>query len=197
MICRAEMSLTNLTNSGKVIIVDLAKRYCILPVKQTSVDMQGIYWNALIKGDTLKLRMNEVAKPSIDDVVTMLGNNLATLHYILDLDEDRIVGEFTVVPLSGKLGSIHFSSHPINPFRLNIALGKFAVHSVFNEWKSGDMLGGSYLTSLVGLTPARNRPACLFIRKVGFKRVMEIEDGCCYDGELSRAVMTIMHSTSN
>lgn len=175
-------------------IVD--ERFTILPQRQTPNGMAVTYWKAIADADLLKLRMCDCQDPDIDDVVSMLARHPDTVYYIIDLSQDMIAGEFIITPVVGKIGTVHFSSNPKIPFKLSVALGAWCTDKVLNEWRVRDTSDEPYLTSLVGLTPALNRRACLYVIKTGFKRVMEIPNGCHHEGVLSPALMTIKYRKS-
>ena len=183
--------LTNLKHNGSLIKTYLDARYTIQPLKVVLPFRVYQYVTSLAAKDLLKYRLNDIKNPTIEDMHRMIEDNSMLEHFVTDLETELIVSEFNVTPVSGKMGIIHFSAEPSVSFKRSIELGSWITNRVLTEWKSGESLDEPYLTSLVGLTPARNRQAVLYVRKCGFERVAEIHEGCYYHGEPDTAVMTI------
>lgn len=139
------------------------------------------YWQALIAAGTLKYRFCNCENPDWQTVlhtIVACGNNM-----YCEVDEDgKVVAEFLIEHFTGASAQIHFSMHPDLLTRYALTIAREA---------SGQIMITRKLKSLFGLTPLPNRAACIFIQKVGFKKVGILPGGLTYLGTTVDALITV------
>ena len=90
------------------------------------------YWQVLYMHDLLKHRLCDKVDPMWQDVYVMLCTR--NVYYMVL--EDRIVGEFSLDYLSGKMFAAHFSFHPTElDLREKIRIGRHACMLALHTWK--------------------------------------------------------------
>lgn len=182
------MEKINLTSTKLCGNISLDDRYLIIPYSSVDKSLVVNYWSHLADNDLIKFRLGDISNPGAKDVQAMILRNTRNMYYIADASDATLVAEFTVVLLSGQMGAMHFSANPKVTFQEAIAIGKWATDRVLKYWKYDDE---PYLTSIIGIIPKSNKKANTYIRRVGFKRVTEVPNGCKYLGELDTAVINI------
>lgn len=145
------------------------------------------YWQVLYMHDLLKHRLCDKVDPTWQDVYVMLCTR--DVYYMVL--EDKIVGEFSLDYLSGKMFAAHFSFHPTElGLRKKIRVGRQACMLALHAWKKDD--GSRYVSTLVGLIPVQNRAAIKFAEKVGFTNIGVLPSAQHYLGKLTDAQFLVM-----
>ena len=145
------------------------------------------YWQVLYMYDLLKHRLCDKVDPTWQDVYVMLCTR--DVYYMVL--EDKIVGEFALDYLSGKMFAAHFSFHPTElGLREKIRIGRHACMLALHTWKEED--GSRYVSTLVGLIPVQNKPAIKFAEKVGFTNIGVLPSAQHYLGKLTDAQFLVM-----
>ena len=145
------------------------------------------YWQVLYMHDLLKHRLCDKVDPTWQDVYVMLCTR--DVYYMVL--EDKIVGEFALDYLSGKMIAAHFSLHPTELcLRKKIRVGRHACMLALRTWKKDD--GSRYVSTLVGLIPVQNRAAIKFAEKVGFTNIGVLPSAQHYLGKLTDAQFLVM-----
>lgn len=88
----------------------------------------------------------------------------------------------------GRAAQIHFSMHPNNKFTDSVHLARWGTEQILNKW-TNKKTGKPFLDSLYGLTPATNRVACIFVLKVGFKKIGYLYNSIIDRGKVVEAVI--------
>lgn len=133
--------------------------------------------------DTLKYRLANVTDPAWDSVVRMITNMGKTMFMLKD--DNRIVAEFMLENFSGEAAQIHFSMHPDNPTQYSYKVAKAGIDALLVQ---------PGLKTLFGLTPLKNRAACLFNLKIGFKKLGVLPKGITYLGSAEDAMVCVKHN---
>lgn len=163
--------------------------YLVLPATGLSEEQLYEYWGALYKADTLKYRWSDMADPTPSEVVSIVQTT-THCYFLVDITTGFIVADFSLGPFTGKSAQIHFSMLPYQNTRLNIFLAEEVTNMVLHQWKDVMNLEESFVDSLFGLTPVNNRPACIFIRKAGFKPIGTLVSGARYLNEVTDGLLT-------
>lgn len=153
----------------------------VIPLLALPIDRVQTYWQTLYMNDTLKYRLADVNNPDWQDVlgmITRMGRGMWCL--VEGIDEVR--GEFMLENRTGRAAQVHFSMHPDNDTAYSLAITEQALQTIFSSMD---------VETLYGLTPTMNRVACLYIRKVGFKKIGILPKGINYMGRISDAVISV------
>ena len=148
-----------------------------------------IYFESLIDSGLLRQRLCDVENPTWDDVVDMIGR-MGRQMYLVSQPDGRVLAEFTLDNFTGKSAQVHFSMWPENRPQFSMHLARTVTDQVLNAWTLQDS-DEPYLYSLYGLTPVKNRAACAFVQRVGFKKVCILPGGHKYQGRIDDALVTI------
>jgi len=165
------------------------KRYAIVPLLSMPRDLVQYYWQSLYMADTLKYRLCDVVDPTWDTVQKMIKKIGDRIWHVVDLKDKRVCAEFAIDNFTGRSAQVHFSMHPENNTKQSLFLAKSCTDQVLNEWM--DDSGHEYLHSLYGLTPVNNRVACIFVQKVGFKKIGILPSGITSRGKIVDAMLTV------
>lgn len=171
------------------------KDYKIIPIGECPRNFVEPYWAVLHEHDLLKYRLGDMAEPNLRDAESLVAMFLKSMYIIVDHGWN-IVAEFTLCSFTGKSAQIHFSMHPNNSFRESINIGTRVTDSVLNSWKVANKPDEPYLTSIYGLTPLLNRPACLLVLKTGFKKLGVLPDGVSHLGVPCDGMISVKTSTN-
>jgi len=164
--------------------------YLVVPSSSLERDKVQWYWNALAEADTLQYRWSDVVEPKADEVGA-LHYVTPNTYFVVDVATRLPIAEFALCNFTGKAAQVHFSMHPVNPTSVNLFLAEHTTNLILNNWTEVENLEKSYLDTLFGVTPKKNRVACLFIRKVGFTQLGVIPSGTMFKGEVDDALLTI------
>lgn len=162
-----------------------------MPMLKTPIEFVNEYWRSLIDADLLKFRLSEDDKPAMENVRALMYKCRRGMYFVFDKEEERIVAEFTLLNKLGMSMQVHFSMHPDNGMKKSIFLAKDVTYCVLNKWTLFDRPDEPYLHTLIGLTPAPHRRACLFIGKVGFKKQAVIPDASSFCGQICDLYVSI------
>lgn len=164
--------------------------YLVVPSSSLERDKVQWYWNALAEADTLQYRWSDVVEPKADEVGA-LHYVTPNTYFVVDVATRLPIAEFALCNFTGKAAQVHFSMHPVNPTSVNLFLAEHTTNLILNNWTEVENLEKSYLDTLFGVTPKKNRVACLFIRKVGFTPVGVLPSGTMFKGRVDDALLTI------
>jgi hypothetical protein len=163
--------------------------YTVLPVRHLEESVVMDYWQHVLDADLLKYRLSDMDLPTLRDARVMMKRFMYSTYFVSN--GARLAAEFTLMNFTGKAAQVHFSMHPDNTFKESIEMGKLATDQILYEWKNTDRRDEPYLTSIFGLTPLPNRPACLFALKTGFKKAAVLPDGARYLGKICDGMISI------
>ncbi|RKZ80039.1 MAG: hypothetical protein DRQ35_03040 [Gammaproteobacteria bacterium] len=164
--------------------------YLVVPSSSLEREQVQWYWNALAEADTLQYRWSDVVEPKADEVGA-LHYVTPNTYFVVDVATRLPIAEFALCNFTGKAAQVHFSMHPVNPTSVSLFLAEHTTNLILNNWAEVENLEKSYLDTLYGVTPKKNRVACLFIRKVGFTQLGVIPSGTMFKGEVDDALLTI------
>ena len=154
--------------------------YTVKPIIILPVDEVLAYWQKLVDKDFLKKRICNKVNPTIVDVADMIRK--MTPHIFAVLRDDEMVGEFTLENFTGKAAQIHFSVNPDLSFKETIEITKWTINDIIEK--------NDGINCLYGFTPLNNREVCVFVLKVGFKKMGILPEGMYSRGELVDAMIT-------
>jgi len=131
--------------------------------------------------DTLKYRLSNVQDPAWDSVVKMITRMGPTMFMVKE--DDRIVAEFMLENITGHAAQIHFSMYSDNttPYSYKVARAVTQEMSLLPALKT-----------LFGLTPLKNRAACLFNLRIGFKKLGVLPKSVTYFGSVEDAMLCVL-----
>ena len=122
----------------------------------------------------------------------MLADPTVLTFNVFDSTRGELTAEFALCNFTGKAAQVHFSMHPDNKPHYCLHLARVITDQILNEWSEQGNPDAPFLYSLYGLTPVTNRPACAFVRRVGFKKVGTLPMGQRINGnEFVDAMITI------
>lgn len=161
-----------------------ANRFFLSHVKDFSDYRVVNFWKDMKTSGLLRSRMIEVAEPSLRDVEEMLADKTNACFVMWDAEKGKIAAETMLNNFRGLAAQVHFSIHPIyhGPIAVQIAREGAEQHFNLKSEQTGDCL-----TTLIGLTPADNRLAIKFIKRVGFK-VLDKVDKMFYNAKSKKYV---------
>lgn len=165
--------------------------YMICPLRNILTNLLVDYLKKLDDHDLIKYRFADIVNPGVKEVYDSFDLKPNNTYFVIGTSPFMIRAEFTISDHFGRVGLMHFSMAPENTFKESLFLARDVIGKIFREWKSADKPDEPYVTSLVGLTPVPNRRACLFITKVGFKRITVLPDAAHYNGVICDALLTI------
>ena len=155
------------------------------------------YWTALYDANLLRHRLCDTKKPTLKDVNDMLADPTVLTFNVFDPERNELTAEFALTSFTGKAAQVHFSMHPDNKPQYSMMLAREVTDKILNEWSEQEHPDAPFLYSLFGLTPVTNRPACAFVRRVGFKKVGTLPGGQRVNGsEFVDAMITIKGRTN-
>jgi len=169
-------------------MADLSRDIELVPAARVHPQLLYRYWHDMIEADTLKYRLCDTEDPGWEDVKSMIANNTPSFN-VYDKSRMSLTADFMFANFSGRAAQIHMSMHPGNDTRYSLELARTVTDHILEKWERND--GGNYLDSIVGLTPTTNRAACIFVQKVGFRKVAVIPSGIEDRGRIVDAMMTI------
>lgn len=164
--------------------------FIVMPVAGMTDDELYEYWGALYEADTLKYRFSDMDDPTPSEVVSAVQNT-SHCYNVVDTATGMIVADFSLGPFTGKAAQVHFSMLPGQPTSRSLFLADEVTNMILYQWKEVLGLEDSFLNTLFGITPVDNRPACIFIRKVGFKPVGTLPSGTKYLNEVTDGLLTV------
>jgi len=187
--------MTKMSEVTDILVSELYKwgvsdSYLVVPSSSLEREQVQWYWNALAEADTLQYRWSDVVEPKADEVGA-LHYVTPNTYFVVDVATRLPIAEFALCNFTGKAAQVHFSMHPVNPTSVNLFLAEHTTNLILNNWTEVENLEKSYLDTLFGVTPKKNRVACLFIRKVGFTQLGVIPSGTMFKGEVDDALLTI------
>lgn len=171
----------------RIFQLGITNSYVVVPCAGLPTESKEDYWSALDHADTLKYRWSD----SPVDLRWFDVPEQEHMYFLVDTETLQIVAEFSLCNFTGKSAQIHFSMHPTNPSSLNIFLATTVTDSVLCHWKDVVDLEKTFLDSLFGLTPEKNRVACIFIKKAGFKAIGSLVSGTKYLNEVDNALLSV------
>lgn len=122
----------------------------------------------------------------------MLADPTVLTFNVYDPERQALTAEFALCNFTGKAAQVHFSMHPDNKPQYSLHLARVVTDKILNEWSEQGDPDAPFLYSIFGLTPVTNRPACAFVRRVGFKKVGTLPMGQRINGnEFVDAMITI------
>ena len=150
------------------------------------------YWTALYEANLLRHRLCDTKNPTLKDVNDMLADPTVLTFNVFDPERNGLTAEFALTSFTGKAAQVHFSMHPDNKPQYSMMLAREVTDTILNDWREQGKPDTPFLYSLFGLTPVTNRPACAFVRRVGFKKVGTLPRGQRVNGsECVDAMITI------
>ena len=129
---------------------------------------------------TLKYRFSDINEPQWLDVLDVIQRMGQSMYLILG-PEGQIVGEYMLENPTGKAMQIHFSSDPEISSPLRLQAGQFASRYALSI--KNPKTQEYFINTLYGLTPLKNRAACLYVLRVGYKKQGILPGGMMYMGE--------------
>jgi len=169
----------------------ISDTYVVLPIEAITKEQLYQYWRALELADTIKYRWSDISSPTAKQVTEYCIANPTHKYIVVDVDTGTTKADFSLGPFTGKAAQVHFSMCPTNTTNLNIFLADEITNCILYQWKDVNDLEEVFLDTIFGLTPVSNRPACLFIRKAGFKAIGTLISGTKYLNEVDDALLTM------
>lgn len=163
------------------------RQWNILPLSHCNVDQVQTYWQTLHMYDTLQYRLCDMVSPSWEDVKDMIVRMGQGMYCVFE--DNKIVSEFALEHFTGHSAQVHFSMHPDNSAKQNLRIAREVTDDILALWKRKD--DEPFLRSIYGLTPVTNRVACIFVQKVGFKKIGILPGGISDRGKVVDAMITI------
>lgn len=164
----------------------------IKPILMEDPDRVQEYWQTLYVHDTLKYRLCDIEKPAWMDVVDMIRRVGRQMYFVLE--DYKILGEFMLENQTGGAFQIHFSTHPEISFQKRLQIGKFCVTYLLRDFINPEN-NEPFVKALYGLTPIDNRAACVYVLKVGFKKLGILPYGMKSRGKIVDAMVSVAHGT--
>lgn len=155
--------------------------FIVAPLLHIHPDEVQEYFQTLHVHDTLKYRLSDVDNPVWGDMAEVISRMGETMYLVLDAKTDRILAEFTLENFTGRTCQSHFSTHPEIDTKTRIKLGRQAVEHTLRVVNPDT--GEPFLHAMWGLTPLKNRVACIFAMKLGYKKVGVMKSAMMYFGE--------------
>lgn len=166
--------------------------FMVVPAKSIPPQKLFDYWNALYKKGTLKYRFSNITKPTPIKALNMMQDEMYQVYHVMDTNTGLLIGEFALENFTGKAAQIHFSMHPNNETKVNLDMARTVADMILNEWKDLNDTSKPFLETLYGMTPVDNRVACLFVLRVGLKKVGILPNGITYLGQVTDAMLTVI-----
>ena len=148
----------------------------VLPINGVDKEVVKKYWKSLEAADTLKYRLSDVDNPVWDDVLEMMSRMGSRMFVVVE--SGIVIAEFMLENFTGKAAQIHFSFHPKCKNKSEAC--KLTLDTCFKSFDT-----------IFGLTPIKNRVACVFALMNGFKKLGILPSGCVYMGEIVDAQISI------
>lgn len=169
----------------------LIRTWEVMPVKHAHPDVVQTYWQTLHMHDTLKYRLCDVNNPTWSDVKDMIIRMGQSMYVIYDSERKEIISEFMLENFTGHSAQVHFSMHPANTTPYSLRVAREATDDILNLWTRDADRKVPYLQSIYGLTPVTNRAACIFVQKVGFRKLGVLPGGMSDRGQIVDAMLTV------
>ena len=158
-----------------------SKIFGILPFDYAATPIIYRYFRDLRKAGTLKYRFSDVEHPGLDTVREVISRMHQHMYLVMSRITNKPLGEFTLEGFTGRSAQAHFSTHPDADTNTRIDIGRYALsHTLTRRNKETKEF---YLDSLYGLTPLKNRAACIYALKIGYKKQGILPSGMMYEGK--------------
>jgi len=167
----------------------LAQSYLVVPAPALAHETLFGYWHALEAADTLKYRWSDIESPTAGAIVDHVKNSVHCYN-VVDVSNGLVLADFSLGPFTGRAAQIHFSMLPGQPTALSAFLADKVSDMILLHWKDVVGLEESFVETLFGITPTKNRVACIFIRKAGFKTMGTLVSGTKYLNEVCDGLLT-------
>ncbi len=160
-----------------------------VPMLTVDFDTVSKYWDDLRSSGRLWFRLCDVPQePRLRDIYRLFHQHAPNM-YVVRWGQ-QIAGEFMLTTFTGRAAQIHFSTHPELHIRQGVPLVRKIVKDLLH-WKEKGNPDRYYLDTLYGLTPVMNRAACLYVLKVGFKKMFTMPSGINFKGHVTDAMVTL------
>jgi len=167
--------------------------YSIVPLLHVDKHAVQTYFQQMAVHDTLKYRFSDIDEPQWEDVIGVIQRMGRGMYLVQDSDSN-IVAEFTLENFTGQSAQSHFSTHPEIKTQERLAIGRYCVNYILNEWVN-PATKRPFLRSLYGLTPLPNRAGCIFALKIGYRKLGVLPGGCTYMGKTEDAMISVASSS--
>jgi hypothetical protein len=161
----------------------------IVPASAVPLAALSDYWMDLHEADLLKYRWSDMEDPKPIDIIDYTRTT-PHMYNIVDTATGLVIADFSLGPFTGKAAQVHFSLHPASPPSFNVYLASVVSDKILYQWNDIHNLEESFVDTLFGITPVKNRVACIFIRKAGFKSMGILNSGAKYLNEVDNALLT-------
>ncbi len=154
-----------------------SQQFCVVPVLRLPPDTVQFYFQRMAVHETLQWRFTDIVDPQWEDVIGVIkrmGN-----HMFAVMKGDQMAGEFALENLVCRAAQGHFSTSPDITTKERIHIGKEALKYIFSI--PNKTTGEPFLDAVYGLTPLKNRAACMFALKIGFKKQGVLPSGAVWN----------------
>jgi len=163
--------------------------YRTVHVTSKTIFLAQDYWNRLNVDGLARTAFPEKDVRTMEEFTSMAMDNYNVLLIVIDRNNEP-TAHVNLNGFKGMSALVHFSILKKWHGPLAIQMARNVCRQIFESERTP---GVDYLRTLIGVTPVRNKLACKFIKRVGFKSVGTVQGCVITDDSFEDAMLSLLH----